>query len=181
MPVLAGSPASGVPASQASRRCGLRADAARVALIAIKACTTASVALSLGMRVGEGLDAVQQDVGLEGLSQQAYSADGVGFTIETTVSQGRDQDHRCRNAPASELSRELESGHAGHMNIGNNTIEKQEVGRGKKYFCRGERLGAVADGTHQIHQGGAQYFVIVDDRDEKATHRLSPRQPQTMP
>src|SRR5262245_43124411 len=44
----------------------------------------------------------------------------------------------------------------------------------RREFCGVKRLRAIAHGTREIGQGSAQRFVIVDDCDKRAFHRVWP-------
>jgi hypothetical protein len=102
------------------------------------------------------LHTIKQRFGFERFSKKVSGAGRDRFIVQLPVRQSRDQDYRCHAALILKLSYQVESTRSGHINVRDDTVEKEQVGRGQERLCRGKRLGAIANGTHQIHQGRAQ-------------------------
>src|SRR4029077_9201230 len=116
----------------------------------------ASTFLSSRAFIGEApLDTIKQSFGFERLSEKTLGADGDGVIVQVPVRKGGDEDYGCHGALFLEPSYEAKSAHSGHMNVGDDTAEKEKVGRRHKRFCRSESLGAITSGAHQIRQGRA--------------------------
>jgi hypothetical protein len=129
--------------------------------------------LSCTSVIGEApLDPIKQGVCFKRLSEKALRADRDRFIVQMFVRQSRDEDYGCHDAAFVDLSYEVKSTHPRHMNISDDTVEAEQVGRRQERFRRDIRLGPTADGAHQIHEGQAQRSVVVDDRDERACHRM---------
>jgi hypothetical protein len=140
-----------------------------------------STVLSWGAFIGDPpLDTIKERSGFERFSEKGLGTDRDRLIVQSLVSQGRDQDYRGPAALFPKFWYEVQSTQSGHINVGNDTIEEQQAGRRQKRLCRGKRLGAIANGAHQIRQRAAQRVVIIDDCDERAVHRMSPREVRTI-
>ena len=122
------------------------------------------------------LDAIEQGFGLKRFPEKAFGAHRDRFIAQMLVGQGRDEDHRGPAALLRELSCEFKPIHSGHMHIGDDTIEQQQVSRCQERLCRRKSLSAMAHGKHQIHQRQTQSFVVVDDCNKRVLHGTDPRE-----
>ncbi len=116
------------------------------------------------------LDVIEYRCCFERLSQKAQRAGSYCFIVQMLVWQSGDQDRGSWITLFTEPSYEVEAAHSGHMNVDDNAIEEGPIRRHEKCLCRNKGFSTMSRGTHQVHQGGTQHVVIVDDPDEKATH-----------
>lgn len=111
---------------------------------------------------------IQYHLCLEWLPEKTFSAGRDRLILQPAAWQGGDQDHRCPFAPLAELSHQVQPARPGHADVGNDAVVTRPVGSGEERIRPEEWLGAIADGTQQIHQRGTKGFVIIDDRNERA-------------
>jgi hypothetical protein len=117
------------------------------------------------------LDVIKQGTDFEWLSEKAESASRGSFLIELPVGQSRDEHHGGGVALSAKLAEEIKSAHPRHVDVGDDTVQAKPARRHQERFGGAERLGAIAHGTHQIDQGQAQRFIVVDNCDERDRHR----------
>ena len=101
------------------------------------------------------LETINQGFGIEQLSEKAFGADRHGFIVQSHVKQRCDRDYGAiAPAPGGLVQGEVHS-------FRGDTVEEGQVRRAQEHL-----------GTDQIHQGRAEHFVLVDDRDESGTHEM---------
>lgn len=129
-----------------------------------------------GRSFGEApLDEFEQDCGFERLSHKAERAGRERLVVQVVVRQGCDEDNgRCAILSAKSPN-EIEPAHSGHANVSDDAIENGDVGPGQKVLRGCEGFSSMANGVYEVHQAGAKLFVIVNDRDKRATHQTRPR------
>jgi hypothetical protein len=60
---------------------------------------------------------------------------------------------------------EIKSAHAGHVNVGDDTVTRAFPARREKLFAGREPARAVSQRTERLDKRCSEWFVIVDDRD----------------
>jgi hypothetical protein len=79
----------------------------------------------------------------------------------------------------NEVSVELNAGHRGHMNVGDQACGFGETRRSEEIGCRREILDGIAQRRHEPPRGRAKELVIVNDRDEwRFRHTASGSSPE---
>ncbi len=103
---------------------------------------------------------------INGLAKVANDPIVQGAGPDVVIGVGRHEDRRNRIARIDEVSVELESGHRGHVDVGDQAggFDKargcEEIGR------RRESLDAVTQRPHEPSHGLAKELIVFDDRDQ---------------
>jgi hypothetical protein len=103
---------------------------------------------------------------INGLAKVANDPIVESASPDVVIGVGRHEDRRNCIPLSDEVSVELESGHCGHMDVGDQTggFDKargcEEIGR------RWESLDAVAQRPHEPSHGLAKKLIVFDDRDQ---------------
>ena len=99
------------------------------------------------------------------LSEQADSATGYRPGFQPRFSTRGNHDDRHSPVTSHEQSLEIKSAHAGHVDVGDDTVTRAFSARREKLFRGCKPACAVSQRTDRHDKRYSERFVIVDDRD----------------
>jgi hypothetical protein len=89
-----------------------------------------------------------------------------GASPVKVIGVGSNEDGRNGVPDFDEISVELDSGHRGHMDVGDQAGRFDETRGCEEIGCRREGLDAVAQRPHEPSHGIAKGWIILNDRDQ---------------
>jgi hypothetical protein len=100
----------------------------------------------------------------EWLSEQADCAAGGRFRFQPRLSTRGNHDDWDSRVTSHEQSHEIKRAHAGHLNVGDDTVTRGSRLRREKLFGGCKPARAVSQRTERLDERHSEWFVIVDDR-----------------
>jgi len=85
---------------------------------------------------------------------------------DVVIGIGRHEDRRNRIARSDEVSVELESGHRGHVHVGDQAGGFDKARGREEFGRRWKSLDAVAQRPHEPSHGLAKELIVFDDRNQ---------------
>jgi hypothetical protein len=101
----------------------------------------------------------------EWLSEQADCATGGSSRFQPRLATRSNHDDWHSPVTSHEQSLEIKSAHAGHINVGDDTVTRAFPARREKLFRGCKPARAVSQRTERLDKRCSERFVIVDDRD----------------
>jgi hypothetical protein len=101
----------------------------------------------------------------ERLSEQANCAAGGRSRFQPRLSTRGNHDHRNSPITSHEQSHEIKPAHAGHVNVGDDTVTRGSRARREKLFGACKLGRAVSLRTERLDKRHSEWLVIVYDRD----------------
>ena len=97
----------------------------------------------------------------------------------------RDENRRDSVARIYQVSVELDAGHSGHLDVGDQARRFSEMRRCEKIGCRRKRFDGIAQRGHELSHGFAKGLIILDNRYQRVfrhpASRYFPRPPDSAP
>jgi hypothetical protein len=101
----------------------------------------------------------------ERLSEQANCAAGGRSRFQPRLSTRGNHDHRNSPITSHEQSHEIKPAHAGHVNVGDDTVTRGSRARREKLFGACKLGRAVSLRTERLDKRHSEWLVIVYDRE----------------
>src|SRR6266403_2763612 len=125
---------------------------------------TRRLAKALGSDFQSLFEAADQEICSKWFSEQADCATGCRPGFQPRLSPRGNHDNRHWLVTSHEQSLEIKSAHAGHVNVGDDTVTRAFPARRKKFFGGCKPARAVSQRTERLDKRYSERFVIVDDR-----------------
>jgi hypothetical protein len=90
-----------------------------------------------------------------------------GANPVNVIGVGSNEDGRNGVPDFDEVSVEFDSGHCGHMDVGDQAGRFDETRRCEEIACRRESLDGVTQGSHEPSHGLAKEPIIFDNRNQQ--------------
>jgi hypothetical protein len=109
---------------------------------------------------------LQQGRSLEWFSQQTNRSARGRPRLQVRLRTRGDHDDRHSGVEGGEQPLEIKTAHAGHVDIGDDTVAHDVSVRRDKFFRRREAPRFVSQRKERFNKRGAEWIVIVDDSDQ---------------
>src|SRR5215469_13122308 len=107
---------------------------------------------------------------LRRLTQVTHDAVVQRASPVNVIGKRSDENRRNRLARVDKASVEFEPGHGRHLDVGDQTGCFGEARGREKFPCRREKVGRIAERSHEPAHGLTKELIIIDDRNQYLFH-----------